>query len=193
LTFVFNSYIDGEIFDLPGGGIVEGDKLTSTITLTASENQDGELTGVVAQMEYLIGSTPVGEARNYYPGKGGSNQRREFSVTKNEDGSFNNFSLVYEQHASVPEIEETGLNYAGFKIVDVAQKLVIKQHGNHLWYGSSTNIFPSATLSVNGHELMKYTQPSFLHTHKAPVKFLPVPPFIFDDLSPYPSRFYRRN
>jgi hypothetical protein len=60
---------------------------------------------------------------------------------------------------------------------------------------SATNIFPSATLSVNGTQVMKYGQPSFVNTHTAPIvgRTSPIsgsaPVY---DFSYYPSKFYKR-
>ena len=50
LTFNFNSYINGKAWDGPSPPFVDpaGDKLTSSVTLKASENENGELTGLSA-------------------------------------------------------------------------------------------------------------------------------------------------
>jgi len=48
-----------------------GDKLTSTVTLKASENENGELTDLSASKSIKLGDTPMGEARSFYPGEGG--------------------------------------------------------------------------------------------------------------------------
>ncbi|MEM9391872.1 MAG: RHS repeat-associated core domain-containing protein [Bacteroidota bacterium] len=68
LTFTFNSNIAGGLWDGPGGSAPVGDKLTSTVTLSASENSDGQLTGISATSNIQIGSTPIGTARDYFPG-----------------------------------------------------------------------------------------------------------------------------
>lgn len=199
LSFTFNSYI-GPNYDGPLGSLPEGNKLTTTINLSASENSAGELTGLsatkITEMGKIFG---IFEGRDYYPGEGGSNNYfTKFGM-----------SINYEQHASVPNsfpaYEEAGLNAAGFKIVDVAQKLNIsfdKGSGN-LSVNAYTNIFPSATLKLNntGTTLMNYKQPSFVGTHTAPIKGWTSPSPYKDNLGPrpirdfsyYPSKFYKRN
>lgn len=193
LNLVFNSYIDEELWDGPMGNIPVGDKLTSTINITGNENDKGELIGIKATKSVVVGETPVGTARNYYPGKGGSNN--VFGIEKTSTG----LNINFEQHASVPLIEEIGMNAMGYKIVDVAQKLDInynKSNGN-LSISSYTDVFPSASLSLNGSQIMKYDQPSFIKTHsaKTPImsSFLPNQIQGFKtDYSYYPSEFYKR-
>ncbi len=58
-----------------------------------------------------------------------------------------------------------GLNMMGYDKVNVAQKLTLGLSGNHLSVKAATDIFPSATLSVNGTRLFQYNQPSFKGTH----------------------------
>jgi RHS repeat-associated protein len=73
LSFTFNSYI-GSNYDGPLGSAPEGDKLTTTINLSASENSNGELTGLSATKTTEIGKTfGLFQGRDYYPGEGGSN------------------------------------------------------------------------------------------------------------------------
>jgi hypothetical protein len=196
LSFTFNSFI-GSNYDGPLGSFPEGDKLTTTINISASENSKGELTGLSATKN----SDPVGKTfgifpgRDFYPGEGGSNNYFTKSGT----------SINYEQHASVPSFEEAGLNSMGYKIVDVAQKLNIsfdKSNGN-LSVNAYTSIFPSATLKLNNTNttLMNYVQPSFKATHTAPIKGWTIPSPYKDNLGPqpirdfsyYPSKFYKRN
>jgi hypothetical protein len=101
-----------------------------------------------------------------------------------------------EQHASISPIEEVGLSIAGYKIVDVAQKLDINISTQGVVSTSAaTDVFPSATLSVNGNNIMQYNQPSFVDTHTAPIVgtssaasgSVPI-----RDFSYYPSQFYKR-
>lgn len=118
LTFNFNSYIDKKSWDGPTlGGLVNpaGVKLASTVTLTGRENAAGDLTSLVGTSSSHPGATPIGKARNYYPGDGGNHNI--FDLTKTNTGA----SLSFEQHASVSSREEFGLNVMGYKIVDVAQ------------------------------------------------------------------------
>ena len=188
LTFEFNSYIDGKSWDGPTmGGLIDpaGDKLTSTVTLKASENENGELTDLSASKSIKLGDTPMGEARSFYPGEGGSNN----VLTKSKTGQ--GISIGFEQHASVSRAEEVHLNMLDYKIVDVAQKLDINyntKNGN-LSVNSFTNKFPSATLKVNGAKIMQYNQPSFKQTHGVSLINIIIGKETTDY---YPSKFYKR-
>jgi hypothetical protein len=71
----------------------------------------------------------------------------------------------FEQHASVPGFEAAGLNLMGYDIVNVAQQMNLSLSGNQLSISAATDVFPSATLSVNGLQLFQYNQPSFRATH----------------------------
>ncbi len=203
LTFNFTSYIDGKTWDGPTmGGLVDaaGVKLTSTLTLTGRENDAGELTSLVGNFKSTPGETPIGDPRMFYPGEGGSNNI--FSMNSTTTGA----NINFEQHASVSKIEEYGLNAAGLKIVDVAQKLNINYNSSNgnLSVEASTNIFPSADLRVSGNGdrsgnnylLMQYNQPSFPGTHSAPITGSVATPrgmAPVRDFSYYPSKFYKRN
>ncbi len=202
LTFEFSSYIDGSYWDGPEPlvGTATGEKLNSMVTLTASENSKGELTGISASLSSLLGSTPVGTARNYYPGLGGDNNEAGASYKKGSDGTLKTYSFSFEQHASVSLSEELAINALGYKIVDVAQRLELSYSNGSLSVSSYTNIFPSASLSVNSFQLMYYQQPSFIKTHRAPVNSLS-PPGVMGvtsawypgiDASYYPSVLYKR-
>lgn len=188
LKFEFNSYIDKNLWDGPTmGGLIDpsGDKLTSTVTLKASENEDGELTGLSASKSIKLGDTPIGDARGFYPGKGGSNNELTKSITAQ------GINIGFEQHASVSRAEEVNLNMMNYKIVDVAQKLNINYNNanGNLSVNSFTNIFPSATLKVNGIKIMQYNQPSFEKTHGVPL----INQIIGKgNLDYYPSKFYKR-
>ena len=100
--------------------------------------------------------------------------------------------MTFEQHASVSPIEQFGLNRLGYKIVDVAQGLKLNYSGGYLSVVSTTDIFPSATLSVNGIRLMYYKQPSFEETHKAPVLMSSYGTSLGYDLKYYPATMYFR-
>jgi len=195
LNFKFNSYIDSELWDGPGGNIPTGDKLTSNFTLTASENESGEIIDVSSKYTINVGDTPVGKARNFYPGEGGRNNSQLLTKYK-KNGEFSGFNLSFEQHASVSPIEEFGLNTMGYKIVDVAQKMeaIFNKSTGNLNISTSTGVFPSATLDVNNNQVMKYNQPSFLKTHSAGFKFYKVGGRLKGkrDFSYYPSKFYNR-
>ncbi|HRN71462.1 MAG TPA: hypothetical protein PLS49_09890, partial [Candidatus Woesebacteria bacterium] len=190
LTFTFNSYIDAKRWDVPNSK-APGDKLTSTITLTGNENDAGELTSISASKSIRVGDTPIGQARDFYPGPGGNNNLFEMKTTST------GASLNFEQHASVSPLEEIGLNVMGFRIVDVAQRLDIDYNRNsgNLSVSAATNIFPSATLNVNGVQIMQYNQPSFIGTHTAPIIGRSSPTsgsLPIRNYSYYPSKFYKR-
>ena len=159
LTFEYNSYIDADLWDGPLGSIPAGDKLTSTISLTGNENSAGELVSLTATKNVVPGETPVGAARDYFSGLG--DDQNKFGFSK----SSGSLSLNFEQHASVSWQEEAGLNLMGYDIVNVAQKLTLGLKGNNLSISAGTDVFPSATLSLNGSQLFKYNQPSFRATH----------------------------
>ena len=190
LNFKFNSYIDKKLWDGPLGHVATGDKLTSTITITGQSNAKGELTGIKTTALAEVGHTSVGSARPFYPGLGPD--QNKFSATTTSTG----MNVNFEQHASVSPIEQAGMNSMGYKIVDVAQKLDvnISQQGN-VSVSAATDIFPSATLNVNGSQIMQYNQPSFVETHSAPIVGYSMPSSgsgpIFD-ASYYPATWYKR-
>jgi hypothetical protein len=172
LEFKFNSYIDEKLWDGPMGNLPTGNKLTSTIRITGDENGNGELTKIFATKSVSLGETPVGTARRYYPGLGDG--QNKFYLNPTSSG----FNLNFEQHASVSSSEEFGLGLMGYNIVNVAQKLDINYSQGKLSVSSATDVFPSATLTVNGATIMQYNQPSFIATHSLPIKS-------WANLSPY--------
>ena len=198
LTFTFNSYIDGKLWDGPNPpkGQAAGNKLTTTINLKATENEKGELTGINTSHFVDIGETPIGTPRNYYPGKGGNNNVFATSSIKNKDGNLAGFALIYEQHASVSPIEEFGINRCGYNIVDVTQRLTLTYSGNKLKIMTATGLFPSATLDVKsnnflgGFRAMYYPQPSF-ESHSA-LKMSSFNQPEGYDIKYYPSTLYPR-
>ena len=165
LTFTFNSYIDANLWDGPMGNAPAGDKLTTTVTLSALENTAGELTGISATKSVSIGPTPVGTGRDYFPGLGAGQNSASATSSTNADGTLNSYSFSLEQHASVSPIEQIGLDLMGYDIVNVAQSLQLNYSGGNLSVSAGTDVFPSATLSVNRNQLFKYNQPSFKATH----------------------------
>ncbi len=195
LKFEFNSYIDAKTWDGPLGSIPAGDKLTTTVYVTGNENESGELTSVSAGNHPVVGSTPAGTGRDYYPGLG--SDQNKFSATATADGGFN---VNMEQHASVSPVEQFGLNQLGYNIVNVAQKLDvnISAQGN-VSVSAATDIFPSATLKVGGSTVMQYNQPSFEKTHSLPVTgsisqsgSVLLPPKTVYDYSLKPATWYKR-
>ncbi|MBP7540810.1 MAG: hypothetical protein KA802_12865 [Saprospiraceae bacterium] len=165
LTFTFNSTIDAGLWDGPGGSSPAGDKLTSTLSLSASENSKGQLTGLNATSSVKIGDTPFGTARDYFPGLGSNQNKFTFSQSSNADGTLGGFSLNFEQHASVSPIEQLGLKVMGYDIVNVAQGISLNYSSSKLSISAATDVFPSASLAVNGIQLFQYDQPSFKATH----------------------------
>jgi RHS repeat-associated protein len=169
LEFKFDSYIDAKLWDGPLWNFPTGNKLTTTVTITASENEAGEYTGAsVSMSEPEIGSTPIppgATGRDYYPGLG--KDQNKFIVSCSPSGAL---SVNMEQHASVNKVEEWGMKQFGYNVVNVAQKLGINiTSTGDVKISASTDIFPSATLSVNGTSIMQYNQPSFKTTHSMPV------------------------
>ena len=162
LTFTFNSYIDNT-FDGPNPPWgAEGDKLTSTISIKSRTDSENNLLGVDVTSSYDVketGGLSIFKGRDYFPGLG-DDQNKSINI---KNGS--NFSATFEQHASVPGLEAAGLAMLGYSAVNVAQKATIGLSGNNLSISAFTDVFPSATLSVNGHKLFQYNQPSFKATH----------------------------
>lgn len=164
--------------------------------LGRGENEAGELTGVSVNKSVTIGKTPLGAARNFYPGLG--SDQNKLSAVKTTDGSF---KISMEQHASVSKAEEFGLNQMGFKIVNVAQKLDVSiSNKGTVAVSAATDIFPSATLKVNNNSIMQYNQPSFTATHSAPIigyssssaGFAPTIPKPIYDTKYKPAMWYKR-
>ncbi|MBK6828720.1 MAG: hypothetical protein IPG86_18550 [Chitinophagaceae bacterium] len=168
LEFKFNSYIDKKLWDGPTMfGIVDpsGDKLTSTIKINGIENADGELTSISATKSVEIGKTPQGTARDYFPGLGDEQNKFTLDGKVSTEGILQSANLNFEQHASVSPIEECGLGIMGYNIVNVAQQLQVNFSGGNISITASTDIFPSATLKLNGQQLFQYNQPSFQVSH----------------------------
>lgn len=162
LKFTFNSYINNT-FDGPNPPWgATGDKLTSTINLTSQQDVDGNLTSVSVKSSFDVkatGGLSMFKGRDYFPGLG-DDQNKGINIS-NSTG----FSATFEQHASVPGLEAAGLALLGYSAVNVAQKLTLGLSGNNLSVSAATDVFPSATLSVNGNQLFQYNQPSFKATH----------------------------
>jgi hypothetical protein len=162
LTFTFNSYINNT-FDGPNPPWgAEGDKLTSTISLKSNTDAKNNLMSVDVTSSYDVkatGGLSMFKGRDYFPGLG-KDQNQGIDITNS-----NGFNATFEQHASVPGIESAGLSLLGYSTVNVAQKMTLGLSGNKLSVSAATDVFPSATLSVNGNQLFKYDQPSFKATH----------------------------
>lgn len=157
--------------------------------------EKGELTSIVASKQVELGPTPIGTAKDYYPGLGAG--QNKFGATANADGGV---SVNMEQHGSVSSFEQVGLRELGYNIVNVAQKLEINisAQGN-VSVSAATDVFPSATLTVNGTSMMQYNQPSFEKTHSLPVTghmsqsgSVLLPPKTIYDYSLKPAAWYKR-
>jgi hypothetical protein len=68
----------------------------------------------------------------------------------------------------------------------------VKYENGALSIAAYTDVFPSATLRLNGSKIIKYTQPSFFDTHRAPYKLQYFAPWLVLDYSYYKSKFYKR-
>ena len=170
LAFFFNSYIDPKKWDGPlKGDFIGGNKLLSTILVNGSEDPSGKLTVTMNLLDSRPGPTPIGSSNNFYPGLGDDQNKFETTSANGE------ISSNFEHHNSVSNVEAVGLNVMGYNIVNVAQKLNINYSGGNLNVSAATDIFPSATLTVNGITIMQYDQPSFKENFHLPFKVLPFP------------------
>ncbi len=114
------------------------------------ENEKGALTGLYAQYETHPGLTPVGEPRMSFSGLGSDQNAFTQTQFSAANGAFF-FNLNFEQHASVSSEEDIGLGALNYDIVNVAQnlKLYYSNTTARLYVSAATDIFPSATLSLN--------------------------------------------
>lgn len=139
------------------GSFPSGDKLQSTITLKSNEDANGNLLSVDIKSIYDVRATGgVFQGKDNFP--------RQTNTSIDVKG-LKSGTETFEQHAMVNGFEEFGLKLMGYDAVNVAQKLTIGLSGNNLSITAATDIFPSASLSVNGIQLFNYAQPSFKATH----------------------------
>jgi RHS repeat-associated protein len=167
LQFTFSSYINSSYDGPTPPWDVTGEKLKSRVTVNSHEDADGNLLSVDVKSTYDIGETgglSIFKGRDYFPLLG-DDQNKDINLK-----GVNKFSATFEQHSSVPGIEAFGLNVLGYDVVNVAQKLNLSFDGKNLSVTAATDVFPSATLSVNSTQLFKYDQPSFKATHGRDVK-----------------------
>lgn len=104
LTFNFNSYIDADLWNGPNPWLLPspaGDKITSTITLSATKNEQGQLTGLSATRQIKLGATPFGQPRDYFPGLGDDQNKASANYSMKSNGTLNTYNLNFEQHVSV--------------------------------------------------------------------------------------------
>lgn len=160
LTFDFSSFIDRADWDGPNPWFdVSGEKLFNSVTLDFTQDAQGNLTGLAnVSFASKIMTNDGGFTGVPWNSLGNS----KISVIGK-----NNFVVGFENHASVPFIEALGLAVQGYARVDVAQKLMITGSisSGTLNYKSFTDIFPSASLSINGTRSMYYRQPLYRATH----------------------------
>lgn len=163
LTFSFSSFIDRADWDGPNPWFdVSGEKLFNAVTLDFNQDADGNLIGL-ANVTYAsqimtndggFTGVPWNSLGNYQIGAGGR-------------GNAMQFTAGFEKHAGVPFFEAMGLWARGFSRVNVAQQLTITGNNGRINYKASTDIFPSATLHINGTKVMHYRQPSFQNNHQS--------------------------
>ena len=170
LDFNFISYISSTLWDgTTLFGLIDpsGKKLITDITVTGLKDDGGNLTNIKVMSVTKPGPTPVGTARMYYPGIS-SNLQHIFSLTNDANG----LNFDFEQHASVAPFEELGLGVLGYNIVNVAQKFTFNYNAGELAIKAYTDLFPSATLTLNGQTIMQYDQPSFNKNFQVPINTL---------------------
>jgi RHS repeat-associated protein len=157
LTFTFNSFIDGKSWDGPFGNWAAADKLISTVQLISHTDSQNNLLSVDIISDYVVTATGgIFQGRDNFPGQ----SNVPLKIFGMQGGS-----ATFEQHAMVNGFESLGLSLMGYDVVNIAQKLTFGLFENRLSISGSTDIFPSASLSVNGVELFRYAQPSFRSTH----------------------------
>jgi len=160
LTFSFSSFIDRADWDGPNPWFdVSGEKLYNAVTLNFSQDSKGN----------LLGLTDVSFDHQIMTNDGGFTGIPSTSLGSSQIKAIgsNNFTAGFENHTEVPLFEAMGLMLQGYARVDVAQKLIITGSisGGTLNYKSFTDIFPSASLSINGTKVMYYRQPLYKETH----------------------------
>gem|GEM_PF-2350785 len=168
LTFSFSSYIDRADWDGPNPPLsdftgyfdVSGEKVFNSVHLDFNQDEEGNLLGL-ATVSYE--SKIMTNAGGF---KGVSwNSLGYYEIGAGGRGNAMSFRAGFEKHAGVPFVEALGLWSMGYSRVDVAQKLIITGNNGVINYQAFTDVFPSASLDVNGTYIMRYRQPSFKETH----------------------------
>ncbi|MFN5073468.1 MAG: RHS repeat domain-containing protein [Cyclobacteriaceae bacterium] len=162
LMFEFSSFIDRASFDgmygLKDFMDFSGEKLYSWVNMDFTQDAAGNLVGSptvtmgseVMKTFGLIKGSP-------YPGM------PEIGTSTVNGQSF---SVNLEKHTMVNWfLEAPTFPLMGYNVVNVAQRLEITGQNGSINYKAFTDIFPSASLSINGTRVMKYMQPSFQKTH----------------------------
>jgi hypothetical protein len=135
------------------------------ITVTGIADANGNLAKLSVKDVTEPGPTPIGSARMFYPGLAPGQPQHVFNLTA-VGGSYD---FTFEQHASVSPFEEIGMHALGVNIVNVAQKFTFDITNNQLTMKAFTDIFPSATLTMNGYIIGEYKQPSFIANFSLPI------------------------
>ena len=161
LKFTFKSNIDEKSWDGPLGSFPVGDKLTSTIDVKSNTDANNNLLSIDVKSSKPV----IAETGNVFLFKGDDFYPGQKNTTGDVKG-LKNGSTTYEQHAKVNWLEEAGLASIGYDKVNIAQKITLNLSGTKLSVTAATDIFPSASLSVNGTSLFNYNQPSFAKTHQ---------------------------
>lgn len=136
------------------GSFTTGEKLVSQIQVKSNEDSEGNLLSIDIKSMYEVRRTGgIFKGKDEYPGQ--SNH------AINYQGLTDGAAVTFEQHAMVNNFEKMGLSLMNYDAVNVAQKLTLGLSGNNLSIMAATDIFPSASLDVNGIRLFRYEQPSF--------------------------------
>ncbi|MDZ4747201.1 MAG: hypothetical protein SH808_01845 [Saprospiraceae bacterium] len=106
LTFTFNSYIDGDLWDGPMGSFPAGNKLTSTINVTSNTDADNNLLSVDIKSSTFVHKTGgIFQGDRYYPG--------QKNINLDIKGATSGYAS-FEKHAKVNGFEEMGLGMIGY-------------------------------------------------------------------------------
>lgn len=162
LIFEFNSYIDQFLWDGPSAPwTICGEKLLGFALVQPIYSYLDDAYVYIVKSYYIVGATgdiQIMQGRDYFPGLEDQNQPLDGCCSTT-------FSGYYEQHACVPGLEEYLLSLISLDIVNVAQKFEVDIDNTSVSVKAYTDIFPSATLKVNGQDLFQYDQPSFVANH----------------------------
>ena len=137
---------------------VSGDKLFGSVRLDFSQDSKGNLTALYVTIDTKVRTNQGGFKGIPYAGMPDIEEGSGFRLPIA-------FLVTYEKHVRVPKFESAGLRLMGYNVVDVAQRLEIKSLGGRLNYRAFTDIFPSATLTINDVKVMHYAQPSYKSIH----------------------------
>jgi RHS repeat-associated protein len=158
LNFEFNSYIhDENDTGIPG---VDGDKLTTTFSITGNYDENGNFVDFSATSFRETGATfGVIPGEEKVDGK----PNREAYLRALSDGSIIG---GYEQHTQVNKLEAIGLYALHGRVVDVAQDFTLKiAKDGALSVVILHGTFPSVNIKMNNVLAYQFRQHSFLLSH----------------------------